>query len=420
MTLRHVLIALALVVAGCATAPKAPPKPPEGPAFTLRPARFADLPGWRDSDPAPALLAFRRSCAVMARRDDAQPLSRLAPYGGTVGEWRTACAEAATATDARAFFEGRFSPQEVVARPDQMRRVTGYYEPVVEARRTPQPGFDEPFLARPADVVGVDLSLFDEASGLSGAIAEDVMKALAPVLPDAAEAEAGKALSERLERRFKTPLWGRLTSDRRVVPLPPRAGMDLNAGVLGYARACDVYDTQVQGSARVRFEDGAEMRMAYAAQNGWRWASIYPQLRDRGAASATKDGVCQFLATLPPEGVRAALNLDPSYVFFSLEPLGDPAAGPRGAQGVPLTPMGSIAVDPAAHPYGAVLFVAAENGLARLLVAQDTGGAIRRGPLRGDVFFGTGAEAGAAATLQNAPARFWTLLPNAPQRLAMR
>jgi membrane-bound lytic murein transglycosylase A len=115
------------------------------------------------------------------------------------------------------------------------------------------------------------------------------------------------------------------------------------------------------------------------------------------------------------------MNLDPSYVYFSLEPLGDPAAGPRGAQGVSLTPMGSIAVDPAAHPYGAVLFVAAENGLNRLLVAQDTGGAIRRGPLRGDVFFGTGAEAGAAATQQNAPAQFWTLLPNGlgAQRIAL-
>jgi membrane-bound lytic murein transglycosylase A len=166
------------------------------------------------------------------------------------------------------------------------------------------------------------------------------------------------------------------------------------------------------------FEDGAQGRMQYAAQNGWRWNSIYPQLRDRGAASATKDGVCAYLAAQPPEAARSALNLDPSYVYFSLEPIGDPTAGPRGAQGVPLTPMGSIAIDPAAHPYGAVLFVAADNGLNRLLVAQDTGGAIRRGPLRGDVFFGTGDAAGVAATQQNAPARFFTLLPNGLVRIS--
>jgi membrane-bound lytic murein transglycosylase A len=83
--------------------------------------------------------------------------------------------------------------------------------------------------------------------------------------------------------------------------------------------------------------------------------------------------------------------------------------------------MGSIAVDPSVHPYGAVLFVSTENGLRRLLVAQDTGGAIRRGPVRGDVFFGTGDQAGAAASQQNAPAKFFTLLPNGlgAQRIAM-
>src|SRR5690606_19424415 len=111
-----------------------------------------------------------------------------------------------------------------------------------------------------------------------------------------------------------------------------------------------------------------------------------------------------------------ALNADPSYVFFQEEPITDPAAGPRGASGVPLTPLGSIAVDPAYHPYGAVVFVdgAYDNApFRRLLVAQDTGGAIRRGPLRGDVFWGSGAEAGQAAERMNGPARWWTLIPRA-------
>lgn len=108
------------------------------------------------------------------------------------------------------------------------------------------------------------------------------------------------------------------------------------------------------------------------------------------------------------------MNADPSYVFFQEEPIEDPSAGPRGAAGVPLTPMGSIAVDPAFHPYGALVFVDGQydgQPFRRLLVAQDTGGAIRRGPMRGDVFFGSGAEAGQAAERMNAPARWWTLLP---------
>lgn len=423
MSFARCAVAVLLLAAGCASTSSTPSRPTvvrsaaEGPTFMLRVVGFDALPGWRESDPAPALAAFRRSCSAQTRRDDAAALGRSAPYGGTVRDWRAPCAAAQAASDARVFFEQNFTPHEVVARADQMRRVTGYYEPVVQARRAPQPG-DEPFLARPTDVVGVDLSQFDEAADISETIAEDVIKGLAPTLPDNLEASTQSAIDERLERRFRTPLFGRLTSDRRVVPLPARAQTDRGAGVLGYARACDVYDVQVQGSGRVTFEDGAQGRMAYAAQNGWKWTSIYPQLRDRGAASATKDGVCAYLATLPPEEVRAALNLDPSYVYFALEPIGDPAAGPRGAQGVPLTPMGSIAVDPAAHPYGAVLFVAADSGLQRLLVAQDTGGAIRRGPLRGDVFFGTGDAAGAAATQQNAPARFWTLLPNGLMRIS--
>lgn len=413
---------VAVLAAACATTPsqpqrRAPPTvttPPaaEAPIFTLQPARFEDLPGLSGNDLAPTLAAFRRSCAAIARAPDDRPLGRLAPYGGTVGQWRGVCAAAATTTDARAFFTSQFDVFFVAARSDQMRRLTGYYEPVLQARRTPDAVFSEPFLARPDDLVGIDLSQFDDATDLSETLAEDVMRTVGQGLaPDQAR-RIQTALDQRLERRFQTPLWGRLTGDRRIVPYAPRAELDRSRGVLGYGRPCDVYDAQVQGSTRVQFEDGATMRMAYAAQNGFRWQSLYPQLRDRGARAANKAAVCEFLATQPRDTIPGLMALDPSYVFFNLETIADPSAGPRGAQGVALTALGSMAVDPGAHPYGAVLFVATDDGLfSRLLVAQDTGGAIRRGPLRGDVFFGTGDDAGASAERLNTAVRFWTLLP---------
>lgn len=422
---RFAALASALALAACATQPpreppqRIPPQTtPQAPPLTLAPASFADLPGWSEGDHAPALQAFRRSCAATARRDDSSPLGRAALYGGTIAEWRAACAAAETAADPRAFFEAHFTPHEVQAPADAMRLLTGYYEPVIEARRTPDATFSEPFRARPADLVGIDMSVFDDATDLSGQMAQDVSDALRERLDAEERALVAETVDARLARRFRTPIWGRLTEDRRVVPYAKRGELSGDGAVLAYGRPCDKYDLQVQGSGRVRFEDGAEMRMAYAAQNGWRWNSVYRELLRQGAiAAGSKAAVCAWMASQPPEAVRAALDLDPSYVFFQLDPIADPAAGPRGAQGVPLTPLGSIAVDPAAHPYGAVLYVDT-GAFRRALVAQDTGGAIRRGPLRGDVFFGTGDAALAQAERMNAPARFWTLLPR-PQLVAM-
>ncbi|MBU6371178.1 MAG: MltA domain-containing protein [Alphaproteobacteria bacterium] len=417
------LVLVSAALTACATTTTKPPTPqppkPEPPVFTLRPVTFAELPGWKESDLGPALQAFKASCAAVVRRPADQKLGRFSPYGGTVGEWAPACAAAALpdAAGARSFFERWFIPNAVDARADQMSKLTAYYEPVIQARRTPQPGFTEPFLPRPDDLVSIDLAAFDEQQGLAANITEDVLKGIANDVPDPLEPVIKDKLGERLTRRFRTPVWGRLT-EKRVEPYPARAALGVTTRpALAYAHPVDVYDTQVQGSARVQFEDGAQMRMAYNSQNGWKWNSVYGQLRTRGdIAAANKRAVRAWMDTQPPEAVRAALDLDPSYIFFALEPIGDPTLGPKGAQGVPLTALGSLAVDPTAHPYGALIFADAATGdgvpFQRLLVAQDTGGAIRRGPLRGDVFWGTGDAAGAGAEKMNGPVRFWTLLPN--------
>lgn len=380
-------LVLAAALSACAT-PASEPVTPIAPQaeFALEPARFEDLPGWSASDLAPALVSFRRSCAGRSQRASDQPLPGGGRYGGATGDWAPACAAADSVAvgGERTFFEAHFAPFAV--RGPGEARLTAYYEPMIEARRVAEGAFTEPLLRRPNDMVSVDVAAFAEAY-------DDATLRGAP-------------------RR----LTGQLIGDQ-VRPYPRRGELNPQAAqTFAYAHPVDVYNLQVQGSGRLAFPDGSSVRAAYAAQNGYRWNSALGALRNSGQLQgpATWANFKSWSDARGGEATRAALAADPSYVFFSEEPIEDPSAGPRGAAGVPLTPLGSIAIDPAYHPYGAVVYVdGVFNGapFQRLLSAQDTGGAIRRGPLRGDVFFGAGREAGAAAEAMNAPAHWWTLLP---------
>jgi membrane-bound lytic murein transglycosylase A len=388
-----------VLMSACASTPKAPPvtnlTEPRPPVLALKTAQFSDLAGWNQTDAAPALAAFQRSCQVVAQRAPDAPFSASAKYGGKVEDWMPACAAALTATPetARAFFESNFQPYKVTDEGDGMQKLTGYYEPVIEARKASEPGFDEPIYARPEDLLQIDLGQF------------------------------AKAYNSPADTNLKGVIWGK-ASGKRVIPYPARGQRaPETASVLGYAHPADVYDLQVQGSARLTFPDSPPMRASYAAGNGWKWNSIYKVLRDRNQIPAdqlNKPTVRAWMNQAGPAATKEVLNQDPSEVFFTLEPIPDPSVGPKGAQGVPLTPQGSMAVDPSFHPYGSVIFVDGQGPDAigqpgpfkRLVVAQDTGGAIRRGPLRGDFYFGTGDSAGKLAQAMNAPARWWTLLPS--------
>jgi membrane-bound lytic murein transglycosylase A len=284
----------------------------------------------------------------------------------------------------RAFFEANFTPYMVQGAGEA--RLTAYFEPVIQARRQPDAYYSEPLLRRPGDMVTVDVAAFADAYD------DDTLRG-AP-------------------RRLMGQLVG-----NRVEPYPARQAITPGPGqAFAWAQPVDVYNLQVQGSGRLAFPDGAQERANFSAQNGYRWHSALGALRDSGQlqGGATWANFKSWSDTQGRDATRAALNADPSYVFFDEAPLEDPAAGPRGAAGVALTPMGSIAVDPTFHPYGALVFVDGTYNDApfrHLLVAQDTGGAIRRGPLRGDVFMGSGDAAGLAAQTMNAPAHWWTLLP---------
>lgn len=383
--MRRLVLAFAgLLLAACATAPRPPAEVP----FALEPARFESIPGWAGADLGPALLAFQRSCDGRRLRAADAALPGGGRYGGRVGDWAAACAaaEGVAPGDERAFFEAHFTPH-LVRGPGEAR-LTAYYEPVIEARRVPDGEFSAPLLRRPADMVTVDVAAFAEA------------------YDDQALRGAPRRLTGQL-------------NGAEVRPYPRRGEIAPRDGeAFAYAHPVDVYNLQVQGSGRLAFPDGAQARAAYAAQNGYRWRSALGALREAGELpnGATWANFKAWSEMRGAEATRNALNADPSYVFFAEEPIEDPAAGPRGAAGLALTPLGSIAVDPAYHPYGAVVFVEGTYEGApfqRLLVAQDTGGAIRRGPLRGDVFAGSGPEAGRWAERMNAPARWWTLLPRA-------
>jgi membrane-bound lytic murein transglycosylase A len=213
---------------------------PEAPAaavgFSLQPVDFGDLPGWQNADLAPALLAFRRACDGRRARDPSAALPGEGRYGGRVGDWAPACTAAQNVASGgeRAFFEANFQPYEV--RGEGEARLTSYYEPVIEARRTPQGAFTAPLLRRPTDMVTVDVAAFAEAY----------------------DNEALRGAPRRLTGQI---------NGAEVRPYPKRDQLTPYQGqAFAYAHPVDVYNLQIQGSGRIAFPDGTQARAAYASR----------------------------------------------------------------------------------------------------------------------------------------------------------
>ena len=390
-----VVVALATAfIAGCAAIQPATPvvPAPAPPLLRLDAVQFDALEDWGQSDLRSALQAFRRSCAVLAARPGEVPLGGV-NYAGTAGEWRQACGAAALAlTDdpqtARRFFESEFVPYRVTPGVGA-GFFTGYYEPLLRGSRTRHDSYQTPLYGVPVDLVNVDLGLFRE--NLKG---------------------------QRIV--------GKVT-DGRLIPYPARA--DIEGGALGAAAPIlfvddpiDAYFLQVQGSGRVLLHDGTVVRAAYAGQNGRPYSSIGRILIQRGELTletASMQSIRAWLLAHPAEATRL-MNENPSYVFFTEQPIGDPSLGAAGAQGVPLIPEASLAVDLTVHALGVPVWVETttpdpdptkpDHTFHRLLVMQDTGGAIR-GPVRGDVYWGYSPDAGAIAGRMRGEGRMTVLLP---------
>jgi membrane-bound lytic murein transglycosylase A len=389
-------------------APKAAAPALEFAGVSFSVSEFEALEGWKDHDPSAAIAAFARSCALRAALDDsarANPFEALglegATLGGAVAHWRSACTAAAAfeaaagAAAARTFFEAHFEPVALAAKMgpggdaagsviEKKGRFTAYFEPSYPASATQTPEFSAPVLTRPADLVTVDLGAFrDDLAGdrIAGAVKDGVLQPY----PDHAAINAG-ALAGRTE-------------------------------IIAWMRPTDLLFLQIQGSGRLEIGDRI-LRAGYDGHNGAKYVAIGKTLIEDGAL--TRDNVSMqtiraWLDAAPEADARRVRESNPSYIFFRLlDGLPDPALGPLGADGAQLTPMVSLAVDPRFTPLGAPVWIDVDGDepLRRLMIAQDRGGAIK-GPVRGDVYAGSGDEAGEFAGAFNRMGTMTVLLPKA-------
>ena len=349
------------------------PKPAAKP-FEL--ARWEDLPGWPGTGAEGLLPAFN---ALLA---SCNSLQRQAAWKAPCTAARTL--EARDETTLRNWFETQFQPWQLV-NPDGSREglITGYYEPVLKASRNQKKPYLHPIYGVPDDLIDVELGeLYPELKHMR--------------------------LRGRLDGRKLVPYYSRADWEKQE-------GRQATNALLWADDALDVFFMQIQGSGQVVLDDGSRVRVGYADQNGHPYRSIGRWLIDQGelkAEQASMQGIRAWLKA-HPKRMQELLNANPSYVFFRELALN--GEGPPGAMGLPLTAERSIAVDPRFTPLGVPVWLAtthpnSERALTRLMLAQDTGGAIR-GTVRADFFWGSGPEAGSQAGKMRQKGQMWTLLP---------
>jgi membrane-bound lytic murein transglycosylase A len=378
---RRIVIVVVMLLAACQVAPPAPPTA----RARFVPATFDAVPGWTDDRQDAAWPALVVGCRALTATSNAS-----AP-------WRAPCAAAALVdgTDPRAvrtFLESQFSPYRVVAADgNDSGLVTGYYEPLLTGSRTSTEKFTAPLYAVPDDLLTVDLAT------------------LYPELKD-------KRVRGRIEGKRVVPYWPRADIERGNAPPAGKA-------IAYVAEPVDAFFLQIQGSGRIRLDDGSVMRVGYADQNGHPFRSIARVLIERGELTperASKQAI-EAWGRANPDKLPALLDENPSYVFFREIPAPAPGSleaaidGPIGTLGVPLLAERTIAVDARVIPLGAPVFLAttyplSPRPLTRLVLAQDTGGAIR-GAVRADFFWGTGDAAGREAGRMRQEGRIWLLWP---------
>ncbi len=319
------------------------------------------------------MSAFLGSCTVMAQDP----------------RWTEVCRQSSglAANDPvslRAHFENWFTPFEIAdSRGNVSGLLTGYYEPLLRGSREKKAPYVYPVYAVPQDLLRIELA------------------ALYP---------------ELAHRRLR----GRVVGDK-VMPYFSRSDIETGQAsltgreILWVDDAVSLFFLHIQGSGKVTLDTGGTLRLAYAEQNGHPYRAIGKVLAEKGELRGDEVSLQSIRAWLHrnPGKAMQIMQTNPSYVFFEEQP--DSADGPKGSQGVPLTPGHSIAVDTRSIPLGAPVYLEARwpvggEPLKRLVIAQDTGGAIR-GVVRADLFLGPGHEAEEAAGRMRQALRAWVLLP---------
>ncbi|SEM96714.1 murein transglycosylase A [Nitrosomonas marina] len=349
-------------------------QPDETRPSTYVAAHWSNLPGWYEDDLYSAWQAFKQSCSVLRHQLI----------------WQEVCIAASNmqATDSkslRIFFEKQFTPYQVIASNGSKEGlVTGYYEPLLHGSRQPSEYYRYPVYGAPDELLTIDLgSLYPELKDLR--------------------------------------LRGRLDG-RRVVPYYSRAEIMSDPTILeGHELfwvndEIELFFLQIQGSGRILLESGEIVKVGFADQNGYPYNSIGRILVQQGELpmeKASMQGIKQW-GQLNPDKLPSLLQQNARFIFFRELP--EDLSGPVGALGVPLTAGRSIAIDPQSIPQGAPVFLATtwpntDRPLNRLMVAQDTGNAIKGG-IRVDFFWGHGPEAASQAGRMKQQGSIWVLMPN--------
>ncbi len=373
----------------CLTANAASPEEPlKLPDSQLAPVNWTELAGWTADDHLAAFAAYQTSCQALRkirRTDDHRPI-----YGALWNACRKAIGLRPQDSDtARTFFERNFQPVRIARLGEVEGLLTGYFEPIVQGSRLPNPEFHVPLYRRPPDLV-------------------------------VAGHKPGSAAFPNKRARI-----GRLNEKNQLVPYYDRGAIEAGALDGQKLEICwlkdpfDLLTIQMEGSARVILEDSTPLRINYDSHNGYPYSSIGRVLIERNLIpreGMSMQRIRDWMAANPEEAPKVSAA-NRSYVFFRITGLSNEGE-PVGAQGVPLTPGRSIAVD-RLHEYGTPFFIEANlpiesvkpaSPFHRLMIAQDTGSAIV-GPARADLYWGAGDDAGRIAGRLHHRGRFVMLLP---------
>ncbi len=348
---------------------------PTSPFALLTPVSWIEMPGVENENWVASWAAWLQSCQGLKKKPD----------------WQAVCAAAPTvksddANAIKAYWQQYFNvyaTQQVEGA--QQGLITGYYQPVLKGAKTASERYPVPLYKVPADLITVNLS---------------------NLFPDLKY----KRVRGRVQGQTLVPYYTRTEIEQVQSPL-------LGNELLWVDDAVEAFFLQVQGSGIVQLESGERIPVGYADQNGHPYQSIGKVLVERGeltASEASMQGIKTW-GQQHPDQLQGLLNANPSYVFFKLLPTG--LSGPLGALGVPLTAARSIAVDPFYIPLGAPVYMAttypypdSDKLLQQLMVAQDTGGAIKGG-VRADIYWGDGEAAGKLAGAMRQQGQLWVWLP---------